>query len=371
MADSVHMANWLHQFRGRKYEFLIVSSSPHRRLHPKLRSLLVTPGYSMPFLSRYFSVFLWLADRILSDRIRGGLIAKHINHFNPDVVHILEFQNAGYAFLRAAKKIRKPDNAAVLLTPYGSDIYWFANYQGHLRRIKALLQLADAMSCECRRDEELATNLGFLGVFTPRIPAFGALRLVGRPVGFARRNTIVIKGYHNKWGRAGEALKALRRICDQLEGYDLVIYSANLSTYFHWFFFWMRTGLKPRIHHKGKLSQDQLFEIFDRALVFIGLSRSDGISASMVEAMAHGAIPIQSRTSCCGEWMDDGIGGFLVDYEDVAAISAAVIRILRDQVFWNEASQHNLQALQERLDSVRVSRDALQTYQMLQGRLSE
>jgi glycosyltransferase involved in cell wall biosynthesis len=50
----------------------------------------------------------------------------------------------------------------------------------------------------------------------------------------------------------------------------------------------------------------------------VGHSLSEGISTSMLEAMAMGAIPIQTCTSCADEWIINGEAGFLVEPNDTA-----------------------------------------------------
>jgi hypothetical protein len=365
MADSIHLAKWLSQFKHSDLRFRVVSSSPHRFVHPMLLELLETPKFSMGWLSRRFSFFFWICDRFLSDRIRGLVIAKEIKTFNPDLVHVMEFQNGGYAYLRARNLSETIPKYKLLLTPYGSDIFWFQNYPAHLAKIKNLLSVADGLSSECRRDELLAQKYGFEGMFMPRIPAFGSFDLSRPETDRSQRNIIAVKGYQNKWGQAVNAIKAIERVAPYLENLSVAIYSAEGGAISAARRLHQRTGIEVKVHRKHSLTNQEILELFSRSQIYIGLSKSDGISASMIEAMSQGAIPIQSNTSCCGEWLDDEIGGYLVKYDEIELISQKILRVIRNEEFQIQAATHNYYSLKSKLDSGAGQKAAFDTYRLL------
>ena len=362
MADSVHLSRWLSQFKGSEHEFRVVSSSPHRTIHRQLKDLLSTPKFSMSWVSRVMSLPLWLGDRVFSNWLRGILVALEASIFKPDLVHVLEFQNAGYVFLRAEKLNPALRRTKLLLTPYGSDMFWFQRFPRHLTRIKLLLERADAMSCECHRDELLATSYRFQGKFMPRIPAFGGVRLSAPSGDRSQRRTIAVKGYQYSLGQAIMALEALELIASEIKDYEIVLYSCNRKTIQAAKKLQTSSGLTITCFPKFALSNDQVHALFARSAIYIGLSKSDGISASMIEAMANGAIPIQSDTSCGSEWMDDGVGGYLVDYADVSKISELVLTVLGDEQFQASAAQANFEKLSDLLRPEIITRAAQATY---------
>lgn len=363
MADSVHLGRWLEQFRGTDYVFHIVSSSPHRRLDPKIEDLLQHGGqFEMSIISRFFSLHLWLMDRLLGDRLRGLLIARVARKFNPELIHVLEFQNAGYSYLRARRYSRRFRLVPLLLTPYGSDIYWFQRYKAHRAKLEKLLPLASGLSSECERDEILAKSMGFKGKLLPRIPAFGKIAFARERIDASQRQVIAVKGYQNKWGQASNALKALSQISQQLRDYRVVLFSCNWVTIYLAKRFSRLTGLRVTAHRKGSLSHEEVQKIFSISALYIGLSKSDGISASMIEAMANGAIPIQSDTSCCDEWLIEGQGGFLVRYDDIDEVARLSLRVLDDVHFRRRAAEVNETELRARLSSEAAQESALSTY---------
>src|SRR4029079_11681818 len=65
----------------------------------------------------------------------------------------------------------------------------------------------------------------------------------------------------------------------------------------------------------------RMLRLFAAARCYLGVSISDAISTSMLEAVALGAFPIQTNTSCCEEWIQDGKTGFSIPPDDVGVIA--------------------------------------------------
>ena len=56
-------------------------------------------------------------------------------------------------------------------------------------------------------------------------------------------------------------------------------------------------------------------KLFSEARIYLGCSKSDGISTSFLEAIVHGSYPIQTNTSCASEWVKKGISASIVNAE--------------------------------------------------------
>jgi len=104
MLDSIHSARWLTQFEEEDITFLLFPSSPHRKVHPELERLLSGTGvatFRLAPLARHLALPLWVLDKFANSFFRGSLLKVAIEKFQPNVVHSLELQNAGYVALRA------------------------------------------------------------------------------------------------------------------------------------------------------------------------------------------------------------------------------------------------------------------------------
>ena len=330
MFDSIHSARWLSQFQDQDIEFLLFPSSPHRRIHKNLKSLVAgnsAASYKLFPLSRFFGLPLWIADKLVDNWFRSSLVKRAIKTFKPDFVHAMELQNAGYI---AAKAMTSKSNSKLIATNWGSDIFWFQQFPKHRQKLAQLLKTADYYSCECNRDVALAHSLGFQGQVMPVIPNAGGFskEVLDQKVPLLQdRKVIAIKGYHGWVGRAKVALEAVEAIAGDLKAYRLVVYSANRGTIKFANQIARRTGLDITVFGKGKLSHNQVLELFATAKIYVGLSLSDGISTSLLESMAMGAIPVQTSTACCDEWFTDS--GVKVTEITVPKVQEAILAGLK------------------------------------------
>jgi len=364
MFDSIHSARWLRQFENQSLEFLLFPSSPHRRVHPELERLLSGSGaatFRLSPLARYFALPLWVLDKLANNFFRGSLLKAAIRSFQPSLVHSLELQNAGYVALRALSA-GKPKDLKLLVTNWGSDIFWFQQFPKHKAQLQKLLQLADVYSAECERDVVLARNMGFTGQAMPVIPNAGGFSQADFAIPRldpSERKTIALKGYHGWVGRAKVSLEAVREMSEELQGYKIIVYSANKSVLKLAKQVSKQTGLEIKAFGKGAMSHKQVLEMFARSKIYVGLSESDGISTSMLEAMAMGAIPVQTSTACCDEWFGDS--GVAVHEITVPAVKNAIregLKLAEDPA----NAEKNLETITARAGAEMVKKIALAFY---------
>jgi glycosyltransferase involved in cell wall biosynthesis len=284
-----------------------------------------------------------------------------IRSFQPNVVHSLELQNAGYVSLRALSN-QKPKSLKFMVTNWGSDIFWFQRFPKHRAKLQKLLQLADLYSAECERDIVLARNLGFTGQAMPVIPnagGFSEADLAIPRLDSSQRKIIALKGYHGWVGRAKVSLEAVREMAEELQGYKIIVYSANKSVLKLAKQVSKQTGLEITAFGKGAMSHKQVLEMFAKSKIYVGLSESDGNSTSMLEAMAMGAIPVQTSTACCDEWFGDS--GVAVQEITVPAVKNAIREGLK--LAENPANaDKNLETIKSRASAEVVKKIALTFY---------
>ena len=368
MVDSIHVARWIAQFDPTEVKFILFPSGPNRRVHPKIVELIERGKQFdnqmalMPFGGR-LSLPLWALDRFFSDRIRGLLLRRVLRKVKPDFVHALEFQHAGYITIRALedKSFRTP----FIATNYGSDIYWFQRFPKHKAKIQRILERADRYSAECQRDYLLARNLGFGGIDLPLGPNAGGVELGEAHLVFqapSTRKTIAIKGYHGWVGRALVALDAVELLQKELQDYEIVVYSANLRVAREARRLAKKTGLRFTAHVKGALSHAEVLDTFERSRIYVGLSLSDGISTSLLEAMSAGAFPIQTSSSCAEEWVSPGRSGVLIQNLDAPEVSRAIKRALENDGLVDEAVAINRQTIIAKANSQLLKQGAKAFY---------
>ena len=364
MADSIHTARWLAQFRDEAIDVELFPSSPHRRVHPLVQDLERSTGplrLTVTRSMRHAALPLALLDTIAGNRLRAIVLRRRVARFDPDLVHVVEIQHAGYVALAAKTALA---DRRVIVTNWGSDIFWFQHMPRHRRRIERVLALASDYSAECERDHTLARQLGFRGRRLPLIPNAGGLASPapdGRQT--SSRHAVIIKGYSGFVGRAVDVLRLLPQLGEDLRDREVVVYSADLKTRVVASWIQRRNGIRMSIHPKHALTHDEVLDLMSAARVYVGYSRSDAISTSMLEAMSQGAYPIQTTTSCAEEWVEHGVSGSLVSFGDHAALVQEMRRALRDDALVDHAAEVNAGVCRTRLDPAHVARIARTFYE--------
>ncbi len=348
MADSVHTGRWISQFDGEAIDFMLFPSTPHRRVHSLIKQRLKESFAAKVRISKWMNwaaLPLGIADLFFANFFRANLLTREINKFQPDAIHIMETQHAGYLTDRALSGVKvKP---RVILSIWGSDLFWFQRFAKHRTRIKSVLKKVDFLVMECHRDRDLALGLGFKGEFFDSMPATGGMNTAllaqkARQAPAKERKWIAVKGYSGFVGQGKDAIKVISEIESQIIDFSVMVYSAGLGTQ------WFARGLKKKmgtrlvIARKHRLSNNDIQEMFLKSRVALGLSLSDGLPATVKEAMCMGAFPVQTLTSCAGEWFLNGASGILVEPNQIKNTAAVMMKVLRDDDLVESALFNNL-----------------------------
>lgn len=103
-------------------------------------------------------------------------------------------------------------------------------------------------------------------------------------------------------------------------------------------------GLKNNVHFLGY--RRDVVDICSQADVFVLPSHREGLSVASLEAMYCGLPLITSKVRGSGDYLEDGVSGFLRDAGDAAGFVEAIQKLKTDDVFRLHCSTHNRQAVQ-------------------------
>jgi len=349
-ANSVHTARWIAQLSGQGWDLHLFSSFDVGGAHPALSSDVTVHGASGG--NSLAARASRKARRLLFPGARLENLSRLIAELKPDIVHSLEMQHGAYLTLEAKARLGSPFPVWIL-TNWGSDIYHFGKFPEHASRIRAALASCDYYQCECQRDVRLARDFGFKGPVLPVIPNFGGfdlkqVRRLRSPLPPSKRRRIMLKGYQGWAGRALTGLAALEKCADALAGYELCVYVSEISAQVR--ALERRTGIRATIVPTGA-AHEEMLRLHGGARVSIGLSITDSLSASFLEAVIMGSFPVQSDTGAAAEWIANGKTGLIVPPEDVEAVSLALRRALTDDAFVDAAAAANIAMAEEKLTS--------------------
>lgn len=330
--------------------------------------------YPVPVLTRWLPylnarrVALGESDQTAPLIYGPRVLARLIRKLRPDLIHSLEFQHCGYLVLAARDLLGAADFPKWLATNWGSDIYYYRQLEGHRQQISRLLRSLDYYSCECVRDVGMARELGLAAPVLPVMPNTGGFNIeaAGR-VGSAhlpsKRKLIMVKGYQHFAGRAMVALEAIERCAEELKGYQVIVYAG--SPEIHGRIDELREWLKIDIRLLHHVPHDYMLRMFSRARVYLGVSASDAISTSLLEAMAMGAFPIQTNTSCCNEWIQHGVTGLEIPQDNPHIIAECLRSALTNDRMVDDAATLNWTTVVQRLDETILRQKAKGYYQAI------
>lgn len=118
--------------------------------------------------------------------------------------------------------------------------------------------------------------------------------------------------------------------------------------------------LGDAVSFESGLSDDALVEAYERASAFVCLSRHEGFSVPVLEAMRHGLPVVALAAAALPETVGDG--GLLLPRADLDLVVAAVHRVATDAATWTALSEAGLRraATFHLEDARRTFWDALQ-----------
>ena len=89
------------------------------------------------------------------------------------------------------------------------------------------------------------------------------------------------------------------------------------------------SSFPPNVRLLGRVTRDQLSEIYRQAHVFVLPTISDGFAITQLEAMAHG-LPVVA-TPNCGRVVSNGTDGFVIPARDGSALAEALASLDKDR----------------------------------------
>ena len=101
----------------------------------------------------------------------------------------------------------------------------------------------------------------------------------------------------------------------------------------------------PNMKLLGRVTRDQLGEVYRQAQVFVLPTISDGFAITQLEAMAHG-LPVVT-TPNCGRVVTDGVDGYIVPARNSEALADALARLNDDRWLLRTMSHHAMLKVQK------------------------
>lgn len=332
---SVHVIRWIENLKDTSHELFWFDVLDRGRLDTldsvtqvvnwKKRKLKYIKGEY--FLSKKFPTLYEKVHPYLEVTANEAL-KRVILDIKPDVVHSFEMQGCSYPIF---KVMQECPNIKWLYSCWGNDLYYYQQFPIHLKKIKLVLSRVNYLHTDCKRDFEIAKQLGFQGKHVGIIPGGTGYKLQDLEVyklPLEDRKMILVKGYEHHLGRGLNIVMALEAIKNQIDNYEVVVFGAHTKVidYIN------SQNLNFTVFDRHGLSHDELLKIMGRSLIYVGNSISDGMPNTLLEAIVMGIFPIQSNPGeVTGEIIENGKNGFLIqDPNNINEIQQHIEEALKD-----------------------------------------
>jgi len=341
--NSIHFRRWSDQLRESGHEvywFDILDQG----YAPSISWMTQITGWKKGFLKKRGRTFIknrWpklytILVRKYDNKIEDAF-AKAVQEIQPDAIHSF----ALYLSCTPILPVLLQNNIPWIYSSWGSDLFYFRNKASYLKDIKEVLPRVNYMFADCKRDQDIATELGFTGTHLGVFPGGGGFDLElfdTYKIPFKDRRIIAVKGNENRSGRAVPVLKALEQLSDQLTNYEVVVFGVENDAVFQF-----QKGSIPHLTIKGLMEHKELIQFFCSSLIYIGNSNSDGMPNTLLEAICAGAFPIQSNPGgASAELIKNEENGLLIeDCEEVSHIQEVILKAITNPGLLKNATAYN------------------------------
>ena len=288
----------------------------------------------------------------ISQPFYQGRFRSLVVRIDPDLVHALRIPFEG--MLSTATPPRIP----LVLSTWGNDITLHAHGSFLMAYLtKRALNRADGLITDTHRDINLAAQWGFkLGRPTLTVPGSGGIRLDEIGMGSVSEvlpeelpdAPIIVNPRGQRPGSLRqdvffqaipEVLSKIPQavfVCPSLRGDNE---SERLVD---------ELGIRANTKLWPRLSQAQLWSLFQKSQIFVSPSVHDGTPNSLLETMACGCFPVVGDIESMREWVQPGINGLLVNSTEAHSIADAILQAIRQPALRTTAAKYNAVLIEER-----------------------
>ena len=346
MSESPHLHTWIEGLAesGLVEEmWLFPSDFPVRRQRKEGIRIREFPYF---IFGRFSDYSFRVLDILTSRYWRSYFLFHQIKRVRPTHIHFHETQHAAYLYNPIAHHPKNNFEGKLIVSTWGSDLIFYGKTQSHHQKIAQVMSWTTLLTSERREDFEIAVDHGYSGKFlAPVYITIGNNREIHDLRKTSERVLVVIKGIQDTHGRALNALESVERLASEmnLSKYKFRVFSASRD-------------VRPKVEQMQQINgldiqvlprmpKNELMNYFAEARAYLGLAISDGLSTSMVEAMANGAFPIQSENSAAPNFLKAGVTGGVVNPWKIEEIAQILKSALTDDVLVDLAAATNLETL--------------------------
>jgi glycosyltransferase involved in cell wall biosynthesis len=109
-----------------------------------------------------------------------------------------------------------------------------------------------------------------------------------------------------------------------------------------------KLGIENHVRFIGRVKHNMLPNYIGSSDIYISMQSTDGVSSSLLEAMACGVFPIVTNIEANRMWVKDGMNGFLVPVNDQISLAKKIISAYENRRLRQEAVSKNITLIAEK-----------------------
>ncbi|WP_336065850.1 glycosyltransferase [Mesoflavibacter sp. CH_XMU1404-2] len=368
---SIHVTRWVSQLEHAGFDvywFNVHGTDKNTKLpwvQQKVNWKLKWNYPGRTFFKKRIPVLHKVLQRLFSNDT-AVVFESYLKDVQPDVVHSFALYVAATPIVEVMERHK---HTKWVYSSWGSDLFYFKNLPTYLKDIKRVLQRVDYLFTDCKRDYQIAKDLGFRGIFLGVFPGgggfdFDSYNQYAKPV--SERSVILVKGYQGRSGRAIPVLKALQDISEMLKDYHVVIFGADPDVVDYLKIYEPSYSFKVFVR-SAFLPHEDIMKLMGQALLYIGNSNSDGMPNTLLEAICMGAFPIQSNPGgVTEEVVTDKNNGLLIDdCESVTLIAKQLDYAFQHQKLIEQAFIYNQKMIKPEYDIDLIKSKVIEAYKSI------
>ncbi len=302
----------------------------------------------------------------LSVKIARQRFLANLKEEKPDVVQALRIPFEG--MLAAAT----PPEIPLVVSIWGNDLTLHAPGSPWMRKeTRRVLARADGLLADTRRDIELAGQWGFAaGKPSLVIPGSGGIdsRKFSRTIPLSKElskllpkeKTLILNPRGMRvYVRNDTFFRSIPLVLKERPDVHFVCVSmAGQSEAERWV---KRLGIGESVTLLPFLPQENVWSLFQHALISVSISTHDGTPNTLLEAMAAGSFPICGDIASVREWIADGKNGLLVNPNDPDGLAKAILQALHDGKLRKQVTLVNQRLVKQKAEG-KIVRQRLKSF---------
>jgi len=316
-SNSIHSYKWVKYFSERGHEILWISLA--KSIHEPLMGVTYFELQSIKGIGSLISA-------VFKSRL-------YVKAFNPDILHIHSVGMYGLVGILCGRK-------KLVVTPWGSDVIYGKLSPFKRPIIARVFQMASLITCDALHMKSEIEGFGInekkikiinFGIDTNRFKSLGRNAEIRNSYNLGDNLTVVSLRNFEPVYDIPSLLNAIPIVLQKFpETKFLIIGRGSLDSELKAHA--LSLGIEDAVRFIGFVQNDLLPLTLSSMDIYVSSSLSDaGIAASTAEAMACELPAVITDSGENGEWIEDGVNGYLVGIKNPKEMAHAIISLISDR----------------------------------------